>query len=152
MYRKTLALVAVALLIGACGSTPGERGVTGAGLGAGAGAAIGAVTGLGVVYGALIGAGVGGATGALTNPETVNLGKPIWKWGSGSTAARDKSLVRNIQQGLIRLGYNPGPTDGIMGQRTFLAIRNYQQKNDMLVDGQPSKSLEQQISTDANRA
>ena len=152
MYRKALALLAVAFFVGACGSTPGERGVTGAGIGAGAGAVVGAVTGLTVLQGALIGAGVGGVTGAVTSPDTINLGKPIWKWGSGSAAARDKPLVRNIQSGLTKLGYNPGPVDGVMGQRTFLAIREYQQKNDLLVDGQPSKALEERILSESSRA
>ena len=57
---------AVVGLIGglaACGTTPEERGITGAGLGAAGGAIIGAVTGLTVLEAALIGTGVGGVTG-----------------------------------------------------------------------------------------
>lgn len=63
----------------ACGSMPGERAVSGAGLGAGAGAALGAVTGMGVGTGAAIGAAAGAAAGGLTKEKDVNLGKPIWK-------------------------------------------------------------------------
>ena len=51
----------------ACGTTPEERAITGAGLGAAGGAIIGAVTGLTVLEAALIGTGVGGATGLLAD-------------------------------------------------------------------------------------
>lgn len=151
MYRKVLTIAVASLLLGACGSTPGERAVTGAGIGASAGAVVGAVTGLTIVQGALIGAGAGGLTGALTDNSTINLGEPVWKWGSGSVASRDRSLVRNIQSSLARLGYNPGPVDGVMGQKTYLAIRQYQKNNDLLIDGQPSKALEQRVVSEASR-
>jgi len=63
----------------ACGSMPGERAVSGAGIGAGAGAAVGAVTGMGVGTGAAVGAAAGAAAGGLTKEKDVNLGKPVWK-------------------------------------------------------------------------
>ena len=42
-------LLAAALGLSACGSTTGDRGLSGAGIGAAAGTALGAVTGLGIV-------------------------------------------------------------------------------------------------------
>ena len=39
----------------------------------------------------------------------------------------------------------------LAGKRTRLAIRKYQERNDLLVDGQPSRALEQRILNDANR-
>ena len=72
-------LLAIALLLSACGSSTGDRGLSGAGIGAAAGTAVGAVTGLGIIEGALIGAGAGGLTGALTDEDTINLGKPWWE-------------------------------------------------------------------------
>jgi hypothetical protein len=60
------------LLLGACGTTTGDRGLSGALIGAGVGAVGG---GVGVLGGAL----VGGAVGVLTDPGQVNLGKPIWQ-------------------------------------------------------------------------
>jgi len=58
---------ATALTLAGCGTTPGERAVSGGVIGAGAGAAIGSVTGS-AGRGAIIG-GVGGAAlGALTTP------------------------------------------------------------------------------------
>ncbi len=165
MYRKACALAAVAVMITACGTTPGERAATGSGIGAAAGAVVGAVTGLSVVEGVLIGAGAGGVTGALTNNNQINLGKPIWKWGSSSSSAtasagttgksqvsasKSNASVRRIQVALAKLGYDPGPVDGKMGKRTAAAIRKYQEKNKLRVDGRPSATLAQRIETDAN--
>lgn len=155
MHRKAITSIALALFIAGCGSTPGERAVTGSGIGAGAGAIIGAVTGLTVIQGALIGAGAGGITGALTDNSNFNLGRPIWEWGSGSSSAKSSKgqpFVRNIQSGLSRLGFNPGPVDGIAGHRTKLAIRQYQKSKNLPVNGRATRSLEQQILADANRA
>ena len=65
---KLIAVIAFVLGLAACGSSPGERAVTGGAIGAGAGAVVGATTGVGVLPGAVIG-GVGGAAiGAVTSP------------------------------------------------------------------------------------
>jgi len=78
------AVVVLAMAVSACGTTPGDRALSGGLLGAGAGAAIGSVTGS-AGRGAIIG-GVGGAAlGALTNPNTLNLGTPPWRTASRST-------------------------------------------------------------------
>lgn len=77
-YRRLAAAVLLAGLVG-CGTTTGDRAVSGAGIGAGAGAALGAVTGMGVGTGAAIGAAAGAAAGGLTDKDEVNLGKPIWR-------------------------------------------------------------------------
>jgi len=70
--------VAASLGLAACGTSPSERGVSGAGIGAGTGAAASAILGGPIWGGALLGGAVGGATGALTSPNTVDLGKPVW--------------------------------------------------------------------------
>ncbi|MGE3772727.1 MAG: YMGG-like glycine zipper-containing protein [Gammaproteobacteria bacterium] len=72
-------LAAGALALAACGTAPGERALSGAGIGAGAGAALGAVTGMSVGTGAAIGAAAGAATGGLTKRDQVDLGDPAWK-------------------------------------------------------------------------
>ena len=43
------------------------------------GAAGGALTGGSVLGGALIGGAAGGAAGYLTDPDDVNLGRPLWR-------------------------------------------------------------------------
>jgi osmotically inducible lipoprotein OsmB len=72
------ATMASALIVAGCGTTPGDRAVSGGLLGAGAGAAIGSVAG-GVGKGALIGGVAGAAIGALTSPCDLDLGTPYWR-------------------------------------------------------------------------
>lgn len=67
MKRLALVLVIIAPLA-ACGTSPGERAVSGGLLGAGAGALVGSASG-NTGAGALIGGGVGAAGGALTAPS-----------------------------------------------------------------------------------
>jgi len=130
-------VIGLSLALAACGETQGERGLSGAAIGAGAGAVIGAVTPIGPAGGALIGGAAGAATGVLTTPSQVNLGKPVYKSSTGGGS----SMVRDIQAGLQRLGYNPGAADGRMGPKTSAAIRKYQQDNGMSADGQPSQAV-----------
>jgi len=80
MNQKMIAPIAAGLaLLGlaGCGYSPGSRALSGGAIGAGGGAIIGAATGLGPGTGALIGGAAGALTGAVTNPNTVNLGRPL---------------------------------------------------------------------------
>ena len=146
-------LVGITTLAG-CGTTTSDRGLSGAGIGAGAGAIIGAVTGLSVVEGVVLGALGGGLTGSLTKPSQVNLGDPAWKKNqtqaapAAAAANPTGSSPSNLNQGVISLqsqlaarGYDPGPIDGMMGERTRAAIRAYQRDRQMPVDGQVSQAL-----------
>jgi len=72
-------LVVGACALAACGTTTGDRALSGAGIGAGAGAALGAVTGMSVGTGAALGAAAGAAVGGLTRRDQVDLGEPAWK-------------------------------------------------------------------------
>ena len=49
--------------------------------------------------------------------------------------------IKKAQLGLIELGYDPGPADGLMGRRTALAIREYQRDQGLGVDGKVSQVL-----------
>ena len=71
VYGKFAAVLAVAAALSACGTTDGDRGLSGAGIGAGIGVLGGPP---GVVAGALVGAGVG----MVTEPDKINLGEPVW--------------------------------------------------------------------------
>ncbi len=71
MKRIAVGITAL-LLLGACGTTTGDRGLSGAALGATVGAVGG---GVGILGGAVVGA----AVGVLTTSDQVNLGKPIWQ-------------------------------------------------------------------------
>ncbi len=143
MHRSIAALVfGLGLFVSACGSSTGDRTLSGAGIGAAAGTIVGAVTGLSLLEGALIGAAAGGLTGALTTEDAVNLGDPIWASDSGDA---NGTAVSQIQAGLTELGYNPGPIDGAIGSQTSAAIRAYQRDNKLLVDGRPTYQLAQHI-------
>ncbi len=80
MFRNVALGTALAagLLLGACGTNPGDRAVSGGLIGAGAGAAIGAAAG-NPGAGAAIGAVTGAVVGAVTNPCDLNLGDPFWR-------------------------------------------------------------------------
>ena len=72
MVKKALAAILAASALSACGTTQGDRTLSGAGVGAATGAVVGPI---GVGVGALIGAGAG----YVTDKEDVYLGKPVWK-------------------------------------------------------------------------
>ena len=52
-----------------------------------------------------------------------------------------KSSVRELQQMLKQKGYDPGPVDGVMGNKTRNAIRNYERDNNLPVTGKKSEDL-----------
>lgn len=74
------AVVAGGAVIGAagCGSSPLDRGTTGAAMGAGAGLAGAALLDSSLLTGAAIGAVAGGAVGVLTTSDQLYLGEPVW--------------------------------------------------------------------------
>lgn len=77
--KNILSLVTVVSLLSACGSTQGERALSGAGIGAGVGAVGGAIAGANPVAGAVVGGAVGAAVGAVVDKSQIDLGKPSWK-------------------------------------------------------------------------
>lgn len=53
--------------------------------------------------------------------------------------------VRQVQQALQGEGYSPGMVDGIWGQQTASALRNFQQANGLQPTGQPDMQSLQQL-------
>ncbi|OGW83258.1 MAG: hypothetical protein A3C47_02020 [Omnitrophica bacterium RIFCSPHIGHO2_02_FULL_51_18] len=43
--------------------------------------------------------------------------------------------VEDVQRALIRSGFDPGPVDGHAGKKTKAAIREFQRRNNLKVDG-----------------
>lgn len=76
--KLTLAALLAAPLV-ACGSTEGDRALSGGGIGAGTGAVGAALTGGSTVGGALLGGAAGAAAGALTDEDDIDLGEPVWR-------------------------------------------------------------------------
>lgn len=152
MLRAVTPFVALAFLLSACGTAPADRTLSGAGLAATGGAVLGAVTGLGILPGIVIGAAAGGVTGFFTDASKINLGPPLWHTRSrfaplpaNAAPARQALVVSDIQAGLGVRGYGAGPVDGVMGPQTTDAIRQYQKRHALQVDGQPTRQLAQHI-------
>lgn len=75
---------------------------------------------------------------ALTRAEketTKTATKTIKK---GAEKKKDIQLF-NVQVALKKLGYNPGPSDGILGKKTENALRKYQEENNLPITGKPDK-------------
>ena len=90
----------------------------------------------GIVPGAIIGGVVGGVANSARRrppppPRTYYPPAPVYNNG----------LVYNIQSSLTQLGYNPGPIDGVYGQRTADAISAYEYNNQLPVTGQPTTGV-----------
>ena len=52
-----------------------------------------------------------------------------------------QNLIRAVQEKLNSLGFDAGTADGIIGPRTRKAISDYQQQNNLAVDGKISSAL-----------
>ena len=155
MYTKLLSAAALGLLVAACGTDPQERVSGGAAAGAATGAGVGALGGpVGALAGAAIGGGAGAVTGAVTEPRDVNLGRPVWENPetrvpgvtnrSGGGMAGSAS-ARQAQQALAARGYDPGPIDGVWGQRSRQAAMEFQRANNMAATGSLNASTLQAL-------
>lgn len=52
-----------------------------------------------------------------------------------------RSYTRAVQEALLAQGFDPGPVDGAIGPQTRSAIRDYQSRSGMPVDGEVSREL-----------
>jgi len=78
MHRTAVIIVAGGLLLAGCGSSPGDRAISGGAMGAGVGALAGLAVGM-PVTGAIFGGALGATAGALSDPSQIYLGKPVWR-------------------------------------------------------------------------
>jgi len=69
--------------------------------------------------------------------KSAHLGKP----GTIGSPANGGTMVRKIQTGLIRFGAEGVVVDGIYGERTASAIRKFQQRYKLAIDGKPNKDV-----------
>ncbi len=56
-------------------------------------------------------------------------------------APPSQSLVQQVQDALVRLGYDPGPADGLIGDRTTRSVQAFQQRAGLPVDGRVTPPL-----------
>lgn len=62
-------------------------------------------------------------------------------YGTAKEEPLQTGFVRLMQELLAELGYDPGPADGILGERTVAAVKAYQRNAGLTVDGQITESL-----------
>jgi hypothetical protein len=115
-----------------------ERGIQGGVVGAIIGGVVGGGRGAGT--GAAIGAGIGVLSGAAEADANARS-RAYYGPPPPGPGPRPHNLVFDTQASLANLGYDPGPVDGVMGQRTAEAISQYQYTNRLPVTGQPSPQL-----------
>ncbi len=72
-YRHIATGLFIIALVASCGRQPGERALSGAGVGAAAGAVGSALVGGAVVTGAAVGAAAGAIVGAVSDPNKIRL-------------------------------------------------------------------------------
>ena len=65
--------------------------------------------------------------------------------GTKQTGQISKQAIRQIQTSLTRLGYDPGPLDGLIGPRTRQAIRAFESAKGLPVVGEASHFLTAQL-------
>lgn len=60
---------------------------------------------------------------------------------SAPASSSQKDLVREIQQRLVELGFDPGPVDGLLGQKTRAAITAFQRRQGLAADGRATPQV-----------
>ena len=61
------------------------------------------------------------------------------------TVPSGKELIRQIQSGLTRLGFQPGPVDGVFGGKTASAIKLFQSHAGLAIDGKATRVVLKEI-------
>ncbi len=141
------ALAAILVTTAACSdmNDQQQRAVSGGAIGAGGGALFGWLVGGNPLIGALVGGAGGAAVGALTSKDSGSADHAAAPKANSADPAQasveGSQLTKSVQSGLAKLGYDPGPADGMLGPKTRAAIREYEQRNSLPVDGKATQDL-----------
>lgn len=79
----------------------------------------------------------------MSHPEVISGLRPLpgnIKKGAAATVG-SKNMVQEAQAILTKLGYNPGPADGVAGKKTRQAVRDFQKKRKLTVTGEINDQL-----------
>ena len=83
-------------------------------------------------------------------PAGAGVPSPAARGRSTAPGPWDAGRVRAVQRALARLGYDPGPFDGIVGPRTRAAVRAFQAAAGLTTDGRLTPELEREIRSAAD--
>ena len=75
------------------------------------------------------------AGGASDTSSVPNAGSGLLQYGAGYGKADGAKQVRTVQRTLRRLGWQPGPVDGLYGPRTETAVTRFQTAAKVAADG-----------------
>jgi peptidoglycan hydrolase-like protein with peptidoglycan-binding domain/DNA invertase Pin-like site-specific DNA recombinase len=75
------------------------------------------------------------AGGASDSSSALASGPAVLQYGDGYGQASGAAAVRDVQRALRRLGWQPGPVDGLYGPRTQAAVIRYQTAAGLAADG-----------------
>src|SRR5512142_1175935 len=80
-----------------------------------------------------------GSMGSSSSPSSADSGTSSTNRSSMSrkstSHAAGQSNVKQVQEALKDKGFDPGPIDGVMGQKTREALRSFQQSKNIKVTG-----------------
>ncbi|MBN2035009.1 MAG: peptidoglycan-binding protein [Deltaproteobacteria bacterium] len=83
----------------------------------------------------------------VTKVEKISDGRMEWRrilCETNTETSMSKGVIQSIQEALKKAGHNPGPIDGVVGEQTMRALREYQQKKGLAMGGityETAKSL-----------
>ncbi len=69
------------------------------------------------------------------------VGVCLWLVAAPPLAALEKNEIRELEDLLARLGFDPGPVDGVLDEQTRTAIKGYQDLAALPVTGRASWGL-----------
>ncbi len=69
------------------------------------------------------------------------VGGCLWLMAAPAVAALSKNEIRELEDLLARIGFDPGPVDGVLDAQTRAAIKVYQDFAALPVTGQESRGL-----------
>ena len=69
------------------------------------------------------------------------VGVCLWLIAAPALAALSKNEIRELEDFLAHLGFDPGPVDGVLNAQTRTAIKGYQDLAGLPVTGQANRDL-----------
>jgi murein L,D-transpeptidase YcbB/YkuD len=88
-----------------------------------------------------------GCRNLLAGAIVFGLVTPGWAW-TKQTSSNDKQEITKVQQALKSKGDDPGPIDGIIGNKTRSALKEFQSSNGLKATGTLDKETKDKLGVD----